>query len=177
MRDDFFDEEERDEDEYAERVSTEVHRLIMPDGEFEVSEDGEILSETPPTHPNDSSEKSEEERQQEEAAAAEEKRRQSMLWGVLSGTILIKKSVSQAYVHLLCITLALFVNIVMVFWNLRLDTSHAKLTRQSQLLRERSFDFKTIRYRQTSHSAISKRLEERNIPLYTPQVAKTIIDN
>ncbi len=194
MRDDFYDDDNLyTDEEYAQRVDREVHRIVVPDGEFEITDDGEILRESRDTsnqeieqeieqesQPSGSvakepltEEQIEEERKRDEAI----KRKQNRFWGILSGAILVNKGVSQAYIHLLCIALALFINIVMVFFNMSLDSKYTSLSRQTQLLRERTYEYKTLRFSKTSHSAITEKVKQRGLPLYTPQVAKTIIDD
>ena len=69
-----------------------------------------------------------------------------------------------------------FCSILTIFNALRLDKRFTQVEAETQLLRERSIRMQERRYRQTTHSAIVRRLEERGIELRDAGSATEIIE-
>ena len=118
------------------------------------------------------------ERAETEAREARERRRRSStFWQLFSGSILVRKGVSKYYPYLLTIAGMFFLSIVVMFWSLHLDMRYTRLSREVQMLRERSIRLQEQRYQRTTHSAIVERLRERGIELYDPVAPGEIIEN
>ena len=119
----------------------------------------------------------EEARRREEAEFARRVRREvrrmergeadeGTFWQIFSGSILVRKGVSQYYPYLLTIAGTFFLSIVVMFWSLHLDMRYTRLSRDVQKLRERSIRLQEQRFQRTTHSAIIEELHARGIDLY-----------
>ena len=146
-----------EEAEFARRVRREVRR--MERGEADEEREAAERAET------------------EAREARERRRRSSTFWQLFSGSILVRKGVSKYYPYLLTIAGMFFLSIVVMFWSLHLDMRYTRLSREVQMLRERSIRLQEQRYQRTTHSAIVERLRERGIELYDPAVPGEIIEN
>ncbi len=103
--------------------------------------------------------------------------RQDIKWMLLSGHFLLHEYVTETYKYLVCIAVSLMISIMALFYSLHLDMYLTRHTRDVQLLRERSVDYQLKRFSVTSHSAISRRLNQQGIMLYDPQEAKIVIED
>lgn len=159
------DEEARrlQEEEFARRVRREVLRMERGEADEEIRADLER--------------EAEERAAAEEQARRERRRRSNLVRQFFSGTILVREGASRYYAYMLYIALMFFASIVVMFLGLGLDMRHTELERRVQLLRERSLRLEEQRFRATSHSAIVKRLRERNIPLCEPPAPAEVIDD
>ena len=153
----------REEAEFARRVRREVRRMERGEADEEIRADEE----------REAAEQAEARARE----ARERRRRSSTFWQIFSGSILVRKGVSQYYPYLLTIAGTFFLSIVVMFWSLHLDMRYTRLSREVQMLRERSIRLQEQRYQRTTHSAIVERLRERGIELYDPAVPGEIIEN
>ena len=149
--------------EFARRVRREVRRMERGEADEDLRADEE----------REAAERAE----QEERERREHRRRSSTFWQLFSGTILVREGVSKYYPYLLTIAGMFFLSIVVMFWSLHLDMRYTRLSREVQMLRERSIRLQEQRYQRTTHSAIVERLRERGIELYDPAVPGEIIEN
>lgn len=118
------------------------------------------------------------EREAQEALRRKAERRgRNPLWQLVSGTILVRESISRSYSYLVLIAVGFFVSIVVLFWSLHLDRRYIRLEREVQGLRERSIRFEEQRFRRTTHSAIVREIEERGLPLKDPQKPRAVIED
>lgn len=115
--------------------------------------------------------------EREEAERRARRRSASTFWQLFSGTILLRKGVSEYYPYMLCIAGMFFLSIVVMFTALHLDMKYTRLEREVQRLRERSIRLEEQRYRQTTHSAIVERLRERGIDLSDPPAPGELLDD
>ena len=152
-----------EEAEFARRVRREVRRMERGEADEEIRADEE----------REAAERAEAEARE----ARERRRRSSTFWQLFSGSILVRKGVSKYYPYLLTIAGMFFLSIVVMFWSLHLDMRYTRLSREVQMLRERSIRLREQRYQRTTHSAIVERLRERGIELYDPAVPGEIIEN
>lgn len=115
--------------------------------------------------------------------AEEERRRKaarrasSTFWQLVSGTILLRRGVSQYYPYMACIAGMFLLSIMVMFWSLHLDMKYSRLEREVQLLRERSIRLEEQRFSRTTHSAVVEELRRRGIDLQDPPAPGEIIDN
>ena len=163
---DYSSEEERrreeEERELRRKIRREVRRVRSGEADDEIREDEEL-----------------ERAEQEEREAAEERQRRrhsSWMWQMFSGSILMRSGMSKYYRYVLLIALMFFCSILTIFNALRLDKRFTQVEAETQLLRERSIRMQERRYRQTTHSAIVRRLKERGIDLRDPNNATEIIE-
>lgn len=161
LRDHEFDpvapeEQERrlQEEEFARRVRREVLRMERGDAEEDIRADLE--------------QEALERAEAEESARREQRRKSSTLWQFFSGSILVREGVSRYYPYMLCVAGMFFLSIAVMFTALHLDMKYSRLSREVQMLRERSIRLEEQRFSRTTHSAVSARLRERGIPLYDP---------
>ena len=111
----------RDEEaEFARRVRREVRRMERGEADEDLRADEE----------REAAERAEAEQRE----ARERRRRSSTLWQLFSGTILVRKGVSQYYPYLLTIAGMFFLSIVVMFWSLHLDILYTRLVREVQKL-------------------------------------------
>ena len=122
-----------------------------------------------------------EEQREQQAEADEQARRERYRWlhnmaMVFTGEILIRQEVRRLYGYLYYMAALLLLSIVVLFTALHIDTRRDKLEREVQLLHEKSIRYNEQRYKESSHSAILRRLEERGIKLTDPQRPATTIE-
>ena len=153
----------REEAEFARRVRREVRRMESGAADEEIRADEE----------REAAERAEAQARE----ARERRRRSSTFWQLFSGSILVRKGVSQYYPYLLTIAGMFFLSIMVMFWSLHLDMRYTRLSRDVQKLRERSIRLQEQRYQRTTLSAIVDQLRARGIELYDPQAPGEIIDN
>lgn len=151
------------EKELARRIRREVRRMERGEADEEIQSDQE----------QEATEKAE----REEAQHKETKRKASLIFQFFSGTILVRKGVSQYYPYMLCIAGMFFLSIAVMFWSLHLDMKYSRLEREVQMLRERSIRLQEQRYGRTTHSAITLELQKRGIELSDPAAPGETIDN
>lgn len=116
-----------------------------------------------------------EEQARVEAEERRERRHRNPFYRLISGTILVGEHATRSYPYLMTIAAMFFLNIVVLFWSLHLDLRYSRLEREVQKLRERSIRYEEQRYRQSTHSAVSKKLEQRGIVLKDPATPGQII--
>ncbi len=150
--------------DYSSRVEREVVYVSEPEQE---SEEQEL-----PLTEEEIAEIEAEERRQER----QRRREANPLWQFISGNWLVNEGVAESYRYLIAVAVLLFCSVVSIFTSLRLDQNYARAVDNVQLLRERSLEYRTMRFDQTSHSAIVNELKKRGIPLYESKEAKIIID-
>lgn len=157
-------EAQRQADEsFARRVRREVRRIESGEAEEEIRADEE---------------QEQEEREEREAEEKKQRRRNaSTLWQLFTGTILVREGVSKYYPYMLCIAGTFLLSIFVMFWSLHQDMTYSRLEREVQVLRERSIRLQELRYRQTTHSAISAELRRRGIELYDPHQPGAVIED
>ncbi len=146
--------------EQSQRVQNEV---IHVDADKSESDDEE----------EELSEEEREEQEREERRAARERK---ISWQIISGNWLILEGITGTYRYLLIIAATLFLSVVSIFYSFHLGEKYTHRVSSVQLLRERSLEYQQARFNSTSHSAITKELKQRNIPLYDLQESKTIIE-
>lgn len=149
------------EAELTRRIRREVLRVQRGEAEEDIRTDEELQTV--------------EREEREEKERKIKKRNASTLWQLFSGTILVRKGVSEYYPYMLCIAGMFFLSIVVMFTALHLDVRYTRLERDVQMLRERSIRLQEQRYRRTTHSAIVARLRERGLELYDPLAPNEII--
>ena len=163
---DYTSEEERRREEEEQELRRKIRREVLRVRSGEADEDIQ--------------EDEEREREAEEERRAEEERlrrkHSSWLWLLFSGSILMRSGVSQYYRYALLIAVMFFFSILTIFNALRLDKQFTQVESQTQLLRERSIRMQERRYRQTTHSAIVRRLNERGIDLHDSNNTTEIIE-
>ncbi len=164
--------------DYSRRVEQEVVILPSEDEEEENDDDEEVDDDDFSQEPLSEEELEEIEREKE----AEERREQARIrreanpvWQFVSGNWLVKEGVTESYRYLIMVAVLLFFSVVSIFVALKLDQDYARGEDHLQLLRERSFEFRKMRFEQTSHSAIIEELERRKIPLIESKEVKTKI--
>ena len=105
-----------------------------------------------------------------------ERRAANPIFRLLSGSILVSRSVARNYPYLLTIAGMFFLNIVVLFWSLHLDLRYTRLERSVQKLREQSIRLEERRYRLSTHSAVVEELARRGIELSDPTEPVEIIE-
>ncbi len=151
------------EEELARRVRREVRRIQRGEADDDLRADEE----------REAAERAEEEARERR----EHCRRTSTFWQLFSGSILVRDGVSQSYPYLVAIAGMFFLSIVVMFRTLHLDMKYTRLEREVQLLRERSIRLEELRYRRTTHSAITAELQARGIGLQDPARPGETIDD
>lgn len=104
-------------------------------------------------------------------------RRSRLFYQLFSGNILKNRSVTQHYQYLIAIAGAALVSIAVMFAALYADMKYSRLEREVQLLRERSIRLREQLYERSSHSAIVRELEKRNIKLQEPRKRKEVVED
>ncbi len=154
-----------DKPEYQRRVNSEVIH---------------VESDEPQTHAEAEAELSAEQIEEAAEAARKEERQKAReanpFWQFISGNWLILEGVAGTYRYLLIVATALFLSVVSIFYSFHQSERYTQRAKSVQLLRERSLEFQRVRFNSTSHSAITKELQKRGIPLYNMQESKTIIE-
>lgn len=158
---------ERDED-YARRVELEVQHLEQ-----------EYHARNTTTEFNEEyDDKYEAEIDEDDIIDEEDEPKKSdpkLMWLLMSGNILIMRGLTKYYGQMVIVAALFLLNIVVMFWSLHLDLEHGRLTRDVQLLRERSIRLHEIRVARSSHSNVVEELERRGIDIQTPTKPATII--
>ena len=144
------------DEEFARRVRREVLRVNSGEADEEIRAD--------------MAREAEEVAQERLRVRKERHRRASMLWQLVSGTILVREGVSRYYPYMLCIAGMFFFSIMIMFTALHLDMRFSRLESEVQRLRERSIRLEEQRFRSTTHSAIIEELRQRGIDLADPRV-------
>ncbi len=147
---------------FARRVRREVLRVQSGEADEDLRADAEAEAEAA--------------RATEERRAREERRRSNPLFRLVSGTILVGEQATRYYPYLFTFAALFFLNIVVLFWSLHLDSRYSRLEREVQKLRERSIRLEERRYSITTHSAVVRELERRGIPLADPAAPVEIIE-
>lgn len=146
---------QRREEEFARRVRREVRRMKNGEAEEELIKDDE---------------REEEERQQEEKALKKaQRRKKSTFWQIITGTILVQEGLSKHYGYLWTIAGMFFLSIAMMFTALHADMKYSHLDREVKVLRAKQTHLQRQRTLRTTHSAITKELKKRGIPLQDPR--------
>ena len=151
------------EAELARKIRREVLRVQRGEADDDLRADSEAEAET--------------RAEAERAERLERRRRSSFLWLLFSGGILVRESFAGYYRYLLCMAVAFFVSIFVLFSALHLDLKHSRLEGEVRLLRERAVRLQEQRSRATTHSAVVRALAERGIPLHDPAEPGEIIEN
>ena len=155
--------EERLEEQIDRRVRREVRRIRSGEADADMAADADR--------------EAREEAERTEAEERERKRSQSLVRGLVSGSVIGRQWVSEHYRYPLMIAGIFLLSIIVMFCALGLDMKYSRREREVQLLRERAIRLQEQRYSRTTHSAILQRLQERNIPLRDPQTSGHIIQD
>lgn len=97
------------------------------------------------------------------------------LRGIATGEVLAGEGASRVYDYLLAIVILFLVSISMHFWAIKTESTLNHLTKEVDLLHERSIRKREQCYQQCSHSSIVERLRSRGIELYDPLEPSRII--
>lgn len=157
------EEQERLEEQIDRRVRREVRRIRSGEADADMAADAER--------------EALEEAERQEAEERERKRSQSLVRGLVSGSVIGRQWISEHYRYPLMIAGIFLLSIIVMFCALGLDMKYSRREREVQLLRERAIRLQEQRYSRTTHSAILQRLYERNIPLRDPQTPGHIIQD
>lgn len=155
------EESERDE-ELARRIRKEVMRIQSGETDERMRSEGEAQGEI-------CAERTEAERRRQ-------KREGSLLWGLVTGSVIGREWLARHYRYPLLIAGIFLLSIFIMFWSLRLDMRHIRLEGDVQLLRERAVRLSEQRSRITTHSAVAAELRRRGIPLTDPLAPGEKID-
>ncbi len=151
------------EAELARRIRRELRRVNSGEADDDIREDEER------------------EAQEREQAQREEerrlKRKNSLIMMLISGDVLEREWLHKYYQYPLSIAVMFFVNIVVIFTMLGCEKKYARVESEVQLLRERSVRLQELRYRKTTHTAISDMVEERGLGLIDPKSSGVVIEN
>ncbi len=172
-----YDEELTQDEEFARRVLDEVQHLEPTPEEEEEEKNDDIESEE--EERNEEGEHPEEEEEPEEDREEEPKRqsiRDSAVWMFISGNVLLWKGLTRYYGQMIIVAFLFLLSIIVMFWSLHLDMEYTHLSREVQLLRERSVRLQEVHSSRTSHSAIVRELERRKIDLHDPTTPATVIE-
>ncbi len=152
----------REETEYERRVRLEVHRHTDENPFREDTDEAPREEDTPKDPKNDT-------RLEEDQPRVRKRRRASTARQLLTGSILIREDISKYYRYLWGIAAMCFVSIFVMFLALQCDVKCSRLEREVRILRARAIIMESRRFHQTTHTAIVRELEARNIPLRTPE--------
>lgn len=141
-------------------VRTEIRRVQTGDADADIADD--IAREE----------------QQRDAELQQAKRSRVMVWvmGVITGDILLAEEAKRVYTLLMMLGIIFFVSIATIFASLGRDLQCRQLEKKVELLKERAIRTKEACYRQSSHSAILRRLEERGIKIEDPKSQPKILN-
>lgn len=95
---------------------------------------------------------------------------------IFLGTILNQDYIRENYRYAFLIAGMLFLSIVMLFSSLGAYIRYTNLDNEVRLLRERAIRMSEMRYEQSSHSAIVRRIKERGIDLADPVEQRELLD-
>lgn len=171
---DSIEQADRD-DELSRRIREEVVRMQQ-----EAREREEIDEEYKEEIEEEYDEESEAAETAEAAEAEDEpqntpKKKTNFFKLLFTGNILTLRGVAKYYGQMVVIAGLFLLSIVVMFWSLHLDMEYNTLSRDVQLMRERSVRLQEVRYSRSSHSAIVEELERRGIKLRDPQTPATVI--
>ena len=123
-----------------------------------------------------------------EADIAREKKEQALedkkakrprwaMWinGVVTGDILLAEEVKRVYTLLIMLGVIFFASIATIFGSLQRDIRYRVLEKEVALLKERAIRTSEACYRQSSHSAILRKLKERGIDIEDPKTQPKIL--
>lgn len=158
--------DERDDD-YARRIRAEIRHIENEEDEDEEEYIRDI---------EESEEDEEVDEEEEQREPSKPHKRPSWIWLVVSGNILIRDGLQRYYGQMALIAALFLLSIIVMFWSLHLDMEYNILSRDVQLLRERSVRLQEVRFSRTSHSSIVDELERRGINLVDPSEPATIIE-
>ena len=118
-------------------------------------------------------------REEEERAMEEQKTKQPrwLVWinSVITGDILLAKEVERIYTLLTMLGVIFFASIATIFGSLQRDMRYRELEKEVALLKERAIRTSEECYRHSSHSAIVRKLAERNIEIEDPKTQPKIL--
>ena len=111
---------------------------------------------------------------EEEKQIAEDRRNRRPRWvtwigSVVTGDILLAEEVKRAYTLLTMLGVIFFASMATIFGSLQQDLRCSRLKKEVALLKEQAIRTSERCYQQSSHSAIVRRLKERNIEIADPQ--------
>ena len=150
------------EADFARRVRREVRRMERGEADEDLRADEE----------QEAAERAE----AEERERRERRRSANLFRQFVSGTILVREGVSKYYLYMCCIAGMFFLNIAVMFMALHQDMKYTRLSREVQVLRERSIRLQELRFRRTTHSAVAAELRRRGIELYDPAAPGEVVD-
>lgn len=159
----------RQETEYERRVRLEVRRHT-DDEPDNGPDDEEPRRPEPPREPKNDTLFEEEE-------PPRKRRRPSTARQLLTGSILIREDFSKYYHYLWGIAAMFFVSIFVMFLALQCDLRCSDLEREVRVLRARAAVMESRRFHLTTHTAIVRELEARNIRLRTPDIPARRLDD
>ncbi|MBR2032377.1 MAG: hypothetical protein IKA04_09240 [Alistipes sp.] len=118
-------------------------------------------------------------REEEKRAMEEQKTKQPrwLVWinSVITGDILLAKEVERIYTLLTMLGVIFFASIATIFGSLQRDMRYRELEKEVALLKERAIRTSEECYRHSSHSAIVRKLAERNIEIEDPKTQPKIL--
>ena len=97
------------------------------------------------------------------------------LRGIATGEVLADEGAGRVYDRLFAIVILFLVSITMHFWAIKTESTLNRLTKEVDLLHERSIRKREQCYQQCSHSSIVEQLRSRGIELYDPLEPSRII--
>ena len=115
-----------------------------------------------------------------EEQALEEKKAKRPRWvmwvnSVITGDILLAEEVKRVYTLLIMLGVIFFASIATIFGSLQRDIRYRVLEKEVALLKERAIRTSEACYRQSSHSAILRKLKERGIDIEDPKTQPKIL--
>ena len=93
----------------------------------------------------------------------------------VSGEVIVSRSVSKGYDYLFGMAVAFMLSIVALFYSLYMQIEQNALQSKVKLLEEKAVRTREQLLRETTHSAILNKLEQRGLEMYDPQQQLTII--
>ena len=117
---------------------------------------------------------------EEEQQALEDKKAKRPRWvmwinSVVTGDILLAEEVKRVYTLLTMLGVIFFASIATIFGSLQRDMRYRELEKEVALLKERAIRTSEECYRHSSHSAIVRKLAERNIEIEDPKTQPKIL--
>ena len=158
-------EEQQREEELAQIrriIRTEYRRMQSGEADADIAQD--IAAEEAQNAANESA-----------AAAKPTSKWQRTLRGIATGEVLAGEGAGRVYDRLFAIVVLFLISITMHFWAIKTESTLNRLTKEVDLLHERSIRKREQCYQQCSHSSIVERLRSRGIELYDPLEPSRII--
>ena len=117
---------------------------------------------------------------EEEQQALEDKKAKRPRWvmwinSVVTGDILLAEEVKRVYTLLTMLGVIFFASIATIFGSLQRDMRYRELEKEVALLKERAIRTSEECYRHSSHSAILRKLKERDIEIEDPKTQPKIL--